>query len=666
MPSHPEIPVETKVYVFDDDMYIKNVNITVKNVRISHKNFGVLPEIRAMGNEKFNRKFYDGRWYEYHVRSGLFNGKLSHILIIHLFPYRYIEGKLYHAEFNVSIKYYMERGEEKNNYDMLIISPSSLSSYAYQLANFKEKKGIKTKVAILENILRMERGSDDAEKIKYYIKKEIEENGIKYVILFGDADLLPVRYVKTDMEEPSEFPTDLYYADIYRGDGSFSSWDENGNGIYGERDDGVDFIPDVYVGRLPVDNGNEASILIDKIVHFEIPPQRALFIGTELFPDTPVREGEFLKNYIAEDLRNMNVEKLYEIDGNANAERIAEEINKGVMFVNFASHGNPSSMVWGNGSWSISDMHLLKNGYTLPYVFAMACLTNAFDETDCLGEKFLLHEGGGAIAYVGSTRVAYVYVGEAIKNSLSGYLDYLFFKSYYDGFNTTGSIFSNAIEYYVMRTPFFTDVDRLTAMEFNLLGDPSIYLPSLINTSRAYVKNPVGSEIDVYANAIHYNGSAKLYYREEGKRKWEYFGESKKPYHWKFIPPHEGMYELCSIVDGENFPLYGDCYCIFDETVPQIKIEKPESGIYFFNKKIMDTRNITIAIGKITIEGRAMDNLLKRVQIKVDGVVEYSSSAPSFVFEWDGIKFGMHDIEISAQDMAGNTGSKIIKICRIT
>ena len=67
---------------------------------------------------------------------------------------------------------------------------------------------------------------------------------------------VPVRYSHLNDGGEGSYLTDLYFADIYNPDGSFSSWDSNNNGIFGEWNatakDVVDMYPDVYVGRLPV------------------------------------------------------------------------------------------------------------------------------------------------------------------------------------------------------------------------------------------------------------------------------------------------------------------------------------------------------------------------------------------------------------------------------
>ena len=78
----------------------------------------------------------------------------------------------------------------------------------------------------------------------------------------------------------------------------------------------------------------------------------------------------------------------------------------------------------------------------------------------------------------------------------------------------------------------------------------------------------------------------------------------------------------------------------------------------------MDLNRI-IAIGNVTIEGKAKDSMLKGVKIFIDDNEVYSSPQQKFSFDWSGLKFGMHDIKIVAEDIAGNTAEKDLKIFRI-
>ena len=88
---------------------------------------------------------------------------------------------------------------------------------------------------------------------------------------------LPVRYSYLDDKSNWErkYLSDLYFADIYDSNKNFSSWDTNGNGIFGEwrgnkaEDAPIDLYPDVYVGRWPARNGFEVEIMVAKTIEYE-------------------------------------------------------------------------------------------------------------------------------------------------------------------------------------------------------------------------------------------------------------------------------------------------------------------------------------------------------------------------------------------------------------
>ncbi|KAA0002698.1 MAG: hypothetical protein FE044_02585 [Thermoplasmata archaeon] len=169
-------------------------------------------------------------------------------------------------------------------YDFLIIAPDNWLDSLQPFVDFKETHGVKTKLVGLSECLKMN-GRDDAEKVKYYIKYAYDTWGIKYVLLVGGRKpgfkerwYMPVRYVHNSFGggfwgEPC-FLSDLYFADLYDGNGKFSSWDTNENGIFGEWRNGsvdknIDLKPDVYVGRWPARSEEEVKIVVEKTIDYE-------------------------------------------------------------------------------------------------------------------------------------------------------------------------------------------------------------------------------------------------------------------------------------------------------------------------------------------------------------------------------------------------------------
>jgi len=671
---YPILPYYVKTYEFPAGTKI-DVEVKAKNIERIKLDKPIQPAIVMPlnveeGKINMNSKLYPEKWYDYNIGMGIKNGKRINILSIHLYPIRYnaLKNEILHADLQLKIKYSFQKLLFKDEYDLLIICPSQWKQIIQKFVNYKERQGIKTIVAGLNEIMNIWH-KDEAEKIKYFIKDCIENYGIKYVLLVGDADVMPVRYVSTIV---GEVPCDLYFADIYDANGNFSSWDTNGNGIYGEREDEPDLYPDVYLSRLPASNEEELYILINKSICYTIPPMRAIMVGTELFWDTECREGEYLKEIISEEM-NIDIIKLYETNDYekndyANSTKIVDYINKGALFVNFACHGNPYGMKWENGSFSINDVEKLHNKY-LPIVFAMACSTNEFDTTDCLGEKFLTHPKG-AIAYVGSSRVAYVYLGKAIKSSLSGYLDRAFFKAYYDGCTTIGEIFSRAKIDYLEKHLWKNDHDYLTIMEYNLLGDATISIPPMPLTSKACVsqeKSNKGIKIWAEVSGNLTNITIDLYYRkvERWGGKWKFFASSSKKFEWNFLPDEEGYYEFYTILKKENYtekkPNVADSFCIFDFSPPVIDINKPKEGkLYIFNREILNIKKkFAIVIGRIEIEA-VVD--VTSVEFYIDNKLKNIDKEEPYKWKWKEFAIGKHEIKVVGYDWVGNKGEDKIDV----
>ena len=688
--GYPILPYYVKTYTYPAGTKINEINVEAKKIeeiKLEKKIQPAPPAIPLNMEYKYEIKegeiyskdeFYPNEWYDYSIGMGIKDGKRVVFLNIYLYPVRYnaIRNEvLYARDFDISIDYKLPSQPlfNKDEYDLLIICPSKFEDELQELKQFKESQGIKTIVISLDEIYNGLyfpcQGRDDAEKIKYFIKNAIEQWGIKYVILAGDADVLPVRYAYTVIED---VPSDLYFADIYYANGSFCSWDLDKDGLYGERlDDKPDLYPDIYIGRLPASEENGLKILINKIINYEEPPMRALMVGTELFWDTEISEGDYLKEIISQEI-NMEIIKLYETnvypsDGYSTAENIIKYIKKGMLFVNFASHGNPYGMGWQLSGFYISHVNMLTNRF-LPIVFAMACSTNQFDTTDCLGERFVLRANGGAIAYAGSSRVAYVYLGKSIKGGLSGYLDKAFFKAHYDGCLSIGEIFARAKEDYLTNHPFKNDYDVLTVIEYNLLGDPSIKISSQPLTSKAIAsKNRSNTAIKIWAETQETNVTIDLYYRKVGLfwGGWQLYDTLySPPYEWEFLPEEEGYYEFyTSIRVGnytENKPAVADTSCYFDFSSPSINITKPEEGaIYLFNRKLIDiNKEIAIIIGRIDV---VAEGDVARVEFYLDNELMYTDYDSPFTWKLKGV-LGNHEIKVVGYDMADNVAEDEVKI----
>ena len=235
--------------------------------------------------------YYPEKWYEYSVRVGLDeNNEHTTFLTINVYPVRYSaeDNKIqYVSDVNVNVHYnVLSSFSVPDVYDLLILSGSAYTDDLQKLVTHKENRGIRTKLVSVDEIIG--EGRDKAEQIKYYIKEGIEKWNITYVMLVGGhrsflgfdkpALQLPLRYVHLDDGGEPGYVSDLYYADVYHydedsGTYEFDSWDTDNDNRFGEwydsKEDDVDLMPDVHLGRLACRKESEVQIMVDKIINYE-------------------------------------------------------------------------------------------------------------------------------------------------------------------------------------------------------------------------------------------------------------------------------------------------------------------------------------------------------------------------------------------------------------
>ncbi|RLE76056.1 MAG: hypothetical protein DRZ80_01740, partial [Thermoprotei archaeon] len=543
-PGYPVLPVNVSIIKLPYGAEVVSVELKDLSVTDLGAGYRVLPGPQALPYMRLKASVsdiwpksilvkgtYPDNWFEFRVLRGIDPKDLTRytFVVVHFYPIRYEvrSGKILFAE-RAKIKVnYQVRSRDKgfrmsaldSNIDVLIVTSKELYSEAIRLAQLKNQSKLKTIVKTVEWIYDNYEGRDEAEKIRNFIKSMVELYGIKFLIIFGDADQVPVRYAwipdgAYDYDptiDGAVVETDLYYADL-----DFS-WDDNNDGLWGDiRRDKIDGLPDIIVGRIPVSNVTEARIYINKLIKFDPTSywfDSALLIGTDTF-GIGWPEGEYLKEYASKFIwSNYTVTKLYETAGNLTLTNLVNEINRGYGFINFAGHGYPDLMAIGIGEvYTLDDALRQINGYRLPVIFSMACLTARFGELDSIAEAFLVNPNGGAIAYIGATRLSWGYIGELVTTGLAGEMDWRFTKAFFSDLRDhLGKIWAEMIKGYIMEHPITVSyygyyLDWKTVAEFVLLGDPTLSLRSHVieNVTSMEETTLRNGEEKTISNALHY------------------------------------------------------------------------------------------------------------------------------------------------------------------
>ncbi len=286
--------------------------------------------------------------------------------------------------------------------DYLVITHDNFYSDAMLLADWKNKKGVMTKVVTLTEIAP----SPTATDIENYIQNAYDTwtPAPTYVLLVGDVEYIPT----------SEISTDLYYSTLQ----------------------GDDYYPDIFIGRLPVDSSSVGTV-VSKILGYDKTPDTssnwyddvliaAYFqddddnsYADRFFLQTAEAIYDFLlytEGYICDTVYTTNSSNpLYYywgqpipsgLDFTGITQNIIDSINSGAMLALHRDHG--ATWGWGDPRFTTSDVNDLANGSKLPVVFSINCLSGSFDDTvDCFCEAILKKDGGGAVGTIGATKLSY-------------------------------------------------------------------------------------------------------------------------------------------------------------------------------------------------------------------------------------------------------------------
>jgi len=383
--------------------------------------------------------------------------------------------------------------------EMVVVTQSSFAPYFEDLRRWKEEKGIRCEIVLLDSIYASYSGRDNPEKIRNFIKDYYNNKGLIYVLLGGQADfengeeIVPRRdvYYLTSgagyYTDEDTIPSDLYYSDL---DGT---WDEDGDNIFGELEDNVDMYPDVIVGRFPVKNISQLSNLVNKVLTYEQNPPSGYVTNLVL----PATELFWLYNYWGDTVNNAiadisptppwNDVKLYESLGNLSTSTFLNAINNGAGFSHYSAHGNE----YGCSDFvTINDLSNMTNGDKLGIHNAISCFTGAIDEVsggDCFAEELVNRVGGGAVASIMNTRYGWGYPPEMgpSENIDVSFYHYIF----QDSILTLGEAHALSLADWVpvAYAEQDTGVYRWSIYELWIFGDPSLEVwtdePTNINVS---------------------------------------------------------------------------------------------------------------------------------------------------------------------------------------
>jgi len=151
---------------------------------------------------------------------------------------------------------------------VLLVSPPKLKRAWTKYAKMRGEQGTAMKVVTTDEIAKKYKEGDLQNKIRLCVREHVDQHGFDTVILGGDSTpsggLIPDRdtYHKNMWGNDQDIPTDVYYL-------SPTSWDADGDGIYGEFEEDREAItyPDgkLAIGRIAVRTAKDIQAYSAKV-----------------------------------------------------------------------------------------------------------------------------------------------------------------------------------------------------------------------------------------------------------------------------------------------------------------------------------------------------------------------------------------------------------------
>jgi hypothetical protein len=220
----------------------------------------------------------------------------------------------------------------------------------------------------------------------------------RFVLLVGDASSDPRNYL--GYGEIDFVPTKLIETSYLQtgSDDWFVDFDNDG-------------LPEMAIGRLPVQTAQEASIVVSKIVGYERSGggmRRVLLVSDRREEDFDFEGAS--RGVGALFPSGIGVKEVFRGQYGSDAEVRAEllrSIDEGSLLVNYVGHGG--MMEWRGNLLNADDAEDLANGMSLPFFVSMTCLNGFFQApfADSLAEVLLKANGGGAVAVWASSGMTF-------------------------------------------------------------------------------------------------------------------------------------------------------------------------------------------------------------------------------------------------------------------
>jgi len=518
----------------------------------------------------------------------------------------------------------------------VIITNSTLTPVFQTLADHKDYYlSSPTEIVDVEWIYSNYQGYDDQEKIRNFIADAFTIWGTSYCLLGGDVSVVPYRgfYASADEQADPDIAADMYYGCL---GGNF---DADGDHIYGEIDDGVDWLEEVFIGRAPVDTVEEAQVFVDKVTNHELAekPKVCQFHQSRIQPNNNPDSRQLAwdcESWIPSDYEKR--ELFEENDPISMIDWIVAWAGDPLLFQHMGEGDTDWHYINSDVVWTNSDVLNLTNTDFWPVHMSPAGFCGAFEAEDCLAEMYVKTNVGAIATMMNSSQGwfsptdASMYSGDFIETMFRGL--------FHDEEEHLGELLNQAKSYWISSAQT-NPVYRWCYYEINLIGDPET--PTLTKRPEGFVNitNPTNGEkvygiVDITVSTKRCIDTVEFY-----------IDNMDEPVYTDSSDPFSYSWDTASHPEDNNVTILVKGYCgdnfADEDTVTvavdnyYIKILNPSDGEIVF-----ETVTITTETRGITDVEFYIDNM--------DEPVYTDKTAPFQYDHWDTCPYtnGSHTIRV--------------------
>jgi hypothetical protein len=304
--------------------------------------------------------------------------------------------------------------------DYLIITHGDFRTEAERLAAWRGQdvilgKPLRTKVVDIQDIYdEFSGGMLDPTAIRNFLQFAFDhwDPAPLFVLLLGDGTY--------DYKNNSGISAGNWIPAYQDGDSTYDEWYV--------RVAGDDVLPDMAIGRIPVQTAEEARAVVDKLIAYDRQlatgswQSRMLLVADDLSnpeePDKPEPDHLLFSEILAQEMApvGLNLRKLYlaqfPLEGRTKPgarEEFMRRFNQGALILTYLGHGNLDVLAHEQMFVVSRDLGEVANGGRLPFFYTAASQVGVFDDPvrSSMPEALLKLPEGGVIGMISATRVGY-------------------------------------------------------------------------------------------------------------------------------------------------------------------------------------------------------------------------------------------------------------------